>query len=461
MAPRAHGAAVAVAVVRAFITWLLVADVEQLVMLPSGSAIAVDLGNTNACVAGYTGGDAQAMFHLCIPSWVAFRDDSAVLVGEDARDHAAVDPQAAVSGFKRLLGRRFDNVFHREFIQRVSENLPHKIVEEDMNPQIEVKAKDGVFRHVGVDELTAALFARHRDMAEARRGGDRVHAAVVPVPAQYVGDPPRQDVLFAADTTAACTYAMWVLDEPVAAAAAAYGLHRKLRDGGNAVVLHVGGAAAARHVEFFFGGDDFDHKIMDYFIGLIRDEHGRDIGSDTAALMKLRTACEHAKKTLSDQDHVQVIIESLVDGVDLSERLTRAKFEGLCHDLFVKVVDLVDRVMLQQAELKKNKDLIDEIVFIGGRTMIPKIRELIKGYFDGKELNTKLKPDEAVALGGALLSHHTANGYPCMGVDNRHQIGGKITYLPLQSDPIPDLPLQKRKSHIYHRFANNTRICHC
>ncbi|KAL6647652.1 hypothetical protein ACP70R_015089 [Stipagrostis hirtigluma subsp. patula] len=447
MAPRTDGA-----VVRAF-TWLLVAsgflflgtvtalmDVDrrrldqEMSMFPPGMAIAIDMGNTNACVAGYNRGGSGTMFHLCIPSWVAFADDGAVLVGEDAKNHAAVDPQAAIFGFKRLLGRRFNSVYDQEFVRRVAENMPYKVVDKDMRPHVEVKTKDGVVRHLGMEQLTTMVFAKLKEMAEAHHGR-RVHAAFFTVPGHYVNIAPRHAVLYG--STYADLHTMRVLDEPIAAAIA-YGLHEKLRDEGNVLVLHIGGGTAEASVltfvdgvfeflggdlDFFFGGDDFDQRIVDYFVELIQEKNGRDISNDNAALRKLRTACEHAKKTLSNQDHTQVNIESIVDGVDLSETLTRAKFEELCHDLFLKVIEMVDRVMLL-AELEKNKNLVDEIVLIGGSTMIPKIRELVTDYFDGKELNTKLKPDESVALGAALLSHPTANGYPCMGVNNRRQIGG-------------------------------------
>jgi hypothetical protein len=158
---------------------------------------------------------------------------------------------------------------------------------------------------------------------------------------------------------------------------------------------------------------------VDYFVQLIKVKHGKDISDDGAALGKLRSACEDAKKTLSSQEHAQVEIKSLVDGVDLSETLTRSKFEELNHDLFLKVVEMIDTVM-SQAEL--GKGMVDEVVLIGGSTMIPKIRKIVRDYLGGKEVNTKLKPDEAVTFGAALLSHPAAHGYPrqqdLVGIDD-------------------------------------------
>ncbi|XP_022679604.1 luminal-binding protein 4 [Setaria italica] len=416
---------------------------------PLGTVIAVDLGNTNSCVAGYgPGGHAESMFHRCIPSWIAFPDDGGVLVGDDARNYAAVNPQAAFSGFKRLLGQRTNpffflpipsrvsRLYEGGFVQRVIENLPYKVVEKDVRPHIQMETKDGVVRHLSIEAMTATVFAKLKDMAEAHLGR-KVQHAVFTLPQHYCTEAARDAVL---DTgNYAGLHAVRILDEPIAAAVA-YGLHGKLRDEGNVLVLHVGGGTAeasvltfadgvfeflGAHLEPFFGGDDFDRRVMDHFIGLVRDKYGRDISNDRAALRKLRAACEDAKKTLSGEDLALVNVESLVDGVDLSEPLTRAKFEELNHDLFPKVIELVDTAM-SQAELGKEKrELIDEVILIGGSTMIPKVRELIKDYFEGKkELNTKLKPDEAVAFGATLLSHPSASGYPCMGVNNRHQIGG-------------------------------------
>jgi len=187
--------------------------------------------------------------------------------------------------------------------------------------------------------------------------------------------------------------AMRVLSEP-AAAANAYAVDEHLREEGNVVVLHVGGGTAEASVltlvdgayealgleyDPFFGGQDLDRRIVDHFVGLVRNKHGKDISNDGAAMDKLRTACERAKKTLSHQDDARVTVESLVDGVDLAEPLTRAEFEELNHDLFLKVVELVDKAVSQARDYYMDSKLvIDEVVLIGGSTMIPKVRELVR-----------------------------------------------------------------------------------
>jgi endoplasmic reticulum chaperone BiP len=315
----------------------------------------------------------------------------------------------------------------------VMEKLPYKVVKKDIRPHIEVKTNDGsVTRQVSIDDVAAVVFAKLRETAEAYLGR-KIRHAVFTLPGQHRSDAARETVKFAA--ARAGLRPMRILDEPIAAAIA-YGLHRKLRDDGNVLVLHVGGGTAEASVLTFaddvfdflgggldpyFGGEDFDRRVVDYFVQLIKVKHGKDISDGGAALGKLRSACEDAKKTLSSQEHAQVEIKSLFDGVDLSETLTRSRFEELNHDLFLKVVEMIDTVM-SQAEL--GKGMVDEVVLIGGSTMIPKIRKIVRDYLGGKEVNTKLKPDEAVTFGAALLSHPAAHGYPCMGVDNRYQIGG-------------------------------------
>lgn len=149
----------------------------------------------------------------------------------------------------------------------------------------------------------------------------------------------------------------------------------------------------------FFIGEDFDQRVMEYFIKLIKKKHGKDIGKDNRALGKLRREAERAKRALSSQHQVRVEIESLFDGTDFSEPLTRARFEELNNDLFRKTMGPVKKAM-DDAGLEKRQ--IDEIVLVGGSTRIPKVQQLLKDYFDGKEPNKGVNPDEAVAYGAAV-----------------------------------------------------------
>ncbi|VAI53431.1 unnamed protein product [Triticum turgidum subsp. durum] len=203
-----------------------------------------------------------------------------------------------------------------------------------------------------------------------------------------------------------------IINEPTAAAIA-YGLDKR---GGekNILVFDLGGGTfdvsiltidngvfevLATNGDTHLGGEDFDHRIMDYFIKLIKKKHGKDISKDNRALGKLRREAERAKRALSNQHQVRVEIESLFDGTDFSEPLTRARFEELNNDLFRKTMGPVKKAM-DDAGLEKTQ--IHEIVLVGGSTRIPKVQQLLRDYFDGKEPNKGVNPDEAVAFGAAV-----------------------------------------------------------
>jgi heat shock protein 5 len=253
------------------------------------------------------------------------------------------------------------------------------------------------------------VLAKMKDTAEAYLGGE-VRDAVITIPA-YFNDAQRQATRDAG--AIAGLNVTRILAEPTAAAMA-YGLGRK--DGGerNVLVFDLGGGTLdvsvltidggvfevrATSGDTHLGGEDFDHRVMEHFIGLVRRKYGRDIAGNRRALGKLRRECERAKRALSSQHQVRVQIDSLVDGVDLSEPLTRARFEELNSDLFRKTMAPVKKAMADAGLAKSD---IDEIVLVGGSTRIPKVRQLLKDYFDGKEPNTRVNPDEAVAYGAAV-----------------------------------------------------------
>uniref|UniRef100_A0A0E0MJR4 Uncharacterized protein n=1 Tax=Oryza punctata TaxID=4537 RepID=A0A0E0MJR4_ORYPU len=403
-----------------------------------GTVIAVDLGNTNSCVAGYgaTAGDETAppMFRLCIPTSVAFTGDGAVLVGEAAKNHPA-----AISGFKRLLETRFDS----PEVRRAAEHLPYKIVDWCSRTHIEVNG-GGAARSMYAADVASMVIAE----LKARAAGRRSTTPSSPSPTTS-----RTAHVEAAMNAARMAGLMTVriIDEPTAAAVS-HGLHHRLRDRGNVLVLHVGGGtsaatvltyenavfeALASHHDLHLGGDDFDGRIANHFTQLIKHSHGVDIADDDLAFTNLKSQCELAKKTLSSQATAQVNLHTnLANGgvLSFSGSLTRAQFEELNHDLFQKVISLVDTAM---AETKRAAgfDVIDEVVLVGGSARIPRIRELVKNYFDGKDATAAsigggeavvVEPEEAVVHGGGLLSHPMEDGYHCMGAGGRRQIGSPM-----------------------------------
>lgn len=372
-----------------------------------GTVIGIDLGTTYSCVGVYKNGHVEIIANdqgnRITPSWVAFTDTER-LIGEAAKNQAAMNPDRTVFDVKRLIGRKYDD----KEVQRDVKLLPYKIVNKDGKPYIQVKIRDGEIKVFSPEEISAMILLKMKETAEAYLG-KKIKDAVVTVPA-YFNDAQRQATKDAG-VIAGLNVAR-IINEPTAAAIA-YGLDKK---GGekNILVYDLGGGTFDVSIltidngvfevlstsgDTHLGGEDFDQRIMDYFIKLVKKKHNKDISKDNRALGKLRRECERAKRALSSQHQVRVEIESLFDGVDFSEPLTRARFEELNMDLFKKTMGPVKKA-LDDANLQKSE--INEIVLVGGSTRIPKVQQLLKDFFDGKEPNKGVNPDEAVAYGAAV-----------------------------------------------------------
>ena len=258
------------------------------------------------------------------------------------------------------------------------------------------------------EEISAMILTKMKEIAEVFIG-QKVTNAVVTVPA-YFNDAQRQATKDAG--TIAGLNVVRILNEPTAAAIA-YGLDKKNGEK-NILVFDLGGGTFDVSIltidngvfevistsgDTHLGGEDFDQRVLDYFMKLIKRKHNVDISKDKRAIQKLKREVEKGKRALSSKQTTQIEIESLFDGQDFSEELTRAKFEELNADLFKNTMGPVG-VALEDSGLKKNQ--IDEIVLVGGSTRIPKVRQLVKEFFNGKEPNTGINPDEAVAFGAAV-----------------------------------------------------------
>uniref|UniRef100_A0ACD5WRL3 Uncharacterized protein n=1 Tax=Avena sativa TaxID=4498 RepID=A0ACD5WRL3_AVESA len=288
--------------------------------------------------------------------------------------------------------------------------LPYKVVEKNGKPHAEVEVKDGDVRLLSPEEVSAMVLTRMKETAEAYLG-EKVRDAVITIPA-YFNDAQRQATKDAG--AIAGLNVVRLINEPTAAALA-YGLDKvDDKKEKNVLVFDLGGGTfdvsvlaldagvfevLATNGDTHLGGEDFDQRVMNHFIRLVKRKHGVDVSGDARALGKLRRECERAKRALSNQHQVRVEIESLVNGVDLSESLTRARFEELNADLFRKTMAPVKKAM---ADAGLSKGDIDEVVLVGGSTRIPKVQQLLKDYFGGKEPHRGVNPDEAVAYGAAV-----------------------------------------------------------
>ncbi len=371
-----------------------------------GPVIGIDLGTTYSCVGIFKNGHVEIipneLGNRITPSIVSFTDEER-LVGEAAKNQAAINPRRTVYSVKRLIGRKFND----KEVQLDKKLLPYEIVNKDGKPYIEVEVK-GEKKVYSPEEISAMILQKMKSIAENYLGREVKHA-VITVPA-YFNDSQRQSTKDAG--TIAGLNVLRIINEPTAAAIA-YGLDKKDKER-NILVFDLGGGTfdvslltidsgvfevIATNGDTHLGGEDFDNRVLDFLMKKIKQSHNKDVSKDKSAIQKLKSEIEKAKRSLSSSSEASIEIEELVEGLDVKETLTRAKFENLNMDLFKKTMDPVEKVMTDGG-MKKSE--IHEVVLVGGSTRIPKIQQLIKDYFNGKEPNKGINPDEAVAFGASV-----------------------------------------------------------
>ena len=316
-----------------------------------------------------------------------------------------MNPTNTVFDAKRLIGRRYDD----DSVQSDMKHWPFKITNSGGKPKIQAEYK-GETKTFAPEEISSMVLTKMKETAEAYLG-QKVTDAVITVPA-YFNDSQRQATK---DAGRICGLnVLRIINEPTAAALA-YGLDKNLKNEKNVLIFDLGGGTFDVSIltidegsifevrstagDTHLGGEDFDNRMVNHFIREFKRKHGKDISKNSRSLRRLRTACERAKRTLSSSSEANIEIDSLFEGIDFYSKISRARFEELCSDLFRATMEPVEKA-LRDAKLDKSK--IHEVVLVGGSTRIPKIQKLLQDFMNGKELNKSINPDEAVAYGAAV-----------------------------------------------------------
>ncbi|KAJ0177930.1 hypothetical protein K1T71_006803 [Dendrolimus kikuchii] len=371
-------------------------------------AVGIDLGTTYSCVAVFQHGKVEIIANeqgnRTTPSYVAFTDTER-LIGDSAKNQVAMNPKHTVFDAKRLIGRKFDD----PKVQQDIKHWPFQVISDDGKPKIIVEYK-GEKRRFSPEEISSMILTKMKEIAETYLGGT-VKDAVITVPA-YFNDSQRQATKDAG--AIAALNVLRIINEPTAAALA-YGLDKNLTGDKIVLIFDLGGGTFDVSIltiaegslfevrstagDTHLGGEDFDCRMVDHFNQEFERKFKKNIKDNPKAIRRLRTACERAKRTLSSSTEASIEIDALHEGIDFYSKISRARFEELCADLFRQTIGPVERA-LKDAGLNTRE--IHDVVMVGGSTRIPKIQRLLQEFFSGKSLNLSINPDEAVAYGAAV-----------------------------------------------------------
>ena len=371
----------------------------------SNIAIGIDLGTTFSCVGVYQNGKVEIISNdqgnRTTASYVSFTENER-LIGDPAKNSCSINPFNTVYDVKRILGKDFND-------EKLQEDLQHfsfTVINDNNKPKIQVNYLNEV-KLFTPQEISAMILSKMKSIAEEYLGCSVLNA-VITVPA-YFNDTQRQATKDAG--LIAGLNVLRIINEPTSAAIA-YGLDKNVNK--TILIVDAGGGTTdislltiedgvievkATGGDTHLGGEDIDNKIVNYVIEEFKKKYKIDLSDNKKAIRRIKTVSERAKRTLSSSVQTTIELDSIYDGIDLNISLSRAKLESLCSDIFNRILNPIDLV-IKDADI--NKSDIEEIILVGGTTRIPKIQELLSNYFNGKELNKSINPDEAVAYGASI-----------------------------------------------------------